>query len=419
MNRRTFLQCSALGLAAAGLPRRARAASGSDLRFLFVFNRGGWDPTRVFASEFSNRNVDMESDAERVSAGGISYVGHADRPSVDAFFAAWGSRSVVLNGVQVRSINHEVCTSLALTGATSGQTPDWPAILGAAASDRFALPHLVLGGASFSGELGAAVARSGQAGQLEALLSGAVVEWSDLATSAPSPAVEGIVDRYLLRRASARAQGARGAADAAMARAFQEASDKAWALKDYRNVMDFTGGSALEDQAAVAVEALSEGLCRCVTLGYPEDSAGLGWDTHADNDADQSPLWEGLFQGLNRLFALLEATPGPDGQALVDQTVVVVLSEMGRTPQLNATNGKDHWPYTSMLLTGPGLDGGRVVGGFDDNYAGSPVDLASGEVVESGVLLTAEAVGATLLALGDVDPAEWVQGADALTGILA
>lgn len=421
MNRRRFLQSTALGASIAGLslPRLAAALSGSDLRFVFLFNRGGWDPTRVFATTFGNRNVDMESDAERGSAGGIDYIAHDERPSVDAFFQSWADRCVVLNGVQVRSINHDVCTSIALTGSTSGEGPDWPAILGTSADSAYALPHLVLGGVSYPGELGAAVARTGAAGQLEALLSGAIVGWSDLPTDQPSPAVEGILDRYLLRRAGARANAAKGAADQAMAKRYLEASDKALALKDYRNVMDFTGGSALTDQAGVAVEALSQGLCRAVTLGYAGSAGGLGWDTHANNDTTQSELFEGLFQGLVRLMALLEATPSPDGAALSESTVLMVFSEMGRTPQLNATNGKDHWPYTSVLLAGPGLDGGRVVGDLDDNYAGVPVDYASGEADDDGALLSVEAVGATLLQLGGVDPADWLNDTSPITGILA
>ena len=111
--RRTFLGAS-LGSGAAlasglSLPRRAHAASAADLKFVFVFNSGGWDPTRVFAPEFGNRNVDMEPGAERGTAGGLAFVDHPDRPSVRAFFEAHHDLLVV-NGVQVRSIAHEICT---------------------------------------------------------------------------------------------------------------------------------------------------------------------------------------------------------------------------------------------------------------------------------------------------------------------
>ena len=153
MHRRNFLK-SCLGSAAllsAGLPiRTVRAADGSTRKFLFVFNNGGWDPTRVFATEFSNGNVDMEGAAGESSAGGISWVSHIDRPSVDTFFDTWHEQMLVLNGVMVRSIAHEICTMIAMTGSTSGFAPDWPALIAANGPD-FTLPHLVLGGPSFPG----------------------------------------------------------------------------------------------------------------------------------------------------------------------------------------------------------------------------------------------------------------------------
>ena len=52
---------------------------------------------------------------------------------------------------------------------------------------------------------------------------------------------------------------------------------------------------------------------------------------------------------------------------------------------------------------GAGVAGGRVVGAYDDTLLGRRVDLASGEVTDSGTLLGSEHIGATILALADVD----------------
>ena len=422
MNRRTFLHTAAAATGALALPRRAaRAAtvSAADLKFLFVFNRGGWDPTRVFANSFRNGNVDMESDAEETTTGGITFVDHPDRPNVSAFFSAHHDRTLVLNGVQVRSIAHEICTMIAMTGTSSGLQPDWPAILATAQSDRYTLPHLVLGGPSFAGDLGVSVARAGYSGQLDGLLSGDILDWSDSPVSGLSAPATSLVDRYVQRRADARAATAVAAQNAALSAEIAEAVAGARALKDMRYVMDFSAGSQVGDQGVVAVDALSLGLSRCVTLGFPGDFAGLGWDTHADNDATQSTLFDALFAGLAQLMALLSATPGDAAERLADETVLVVLSEMGRTPQKNGLDGKDHWPYTSVMIVGPGVEGDRVVGGFDDSFYGYPVDPGSGEVDEGGQVLSAEAVGATLLTLADVDPGPYVSGVEALTGVLS
>src|SRR5687768_15850315 len=88
----------ATGLAALGLPLSARALPGGSRKFVFVFNPGGWDPTRVFVDGF-DLPIDMEFDADRATAGGISYVDHGSRPSVRAFFEAHHARTLVLNGI--------------------------------------------------------------------------------------------------------------------------------------------------------------------------------------------------------------------------------------------------------------------------------------------------------------------------------
>lgn len=412
LTRRQLLAGTAIG--AMGLPRVARAASASDTCFIFVFAQGGWDPTRVLANTFSNRNVSMEAEASRATAGGISYVSHPMRPSVDRFFEANHQRSVVLNGMMVRSIAHEICTMIAMTGTTSGVTPDWPAIIAARDAERYVLPHVVLGGPSFPGDLGAYVSRTGSNGQLEALISGRALAWSDVATGGPSHPAEALLDRYLSRRAAARATWGQGR-DAALTADFSNAVAHLRQLKDLRYIMDFTGGADLASQAEVACDALELGITRCVTLA---GEAGFTWDTHSNNDTDQSPLWEDLFSGLGQLLTRLDNTAGPAGGTLAEQTVVVVLSEMGRTPMLNSFNGKDHWPYTSALLIGAGLTGDRVVGDFDSNYYGKNIDPASGELSESGEVLSAESLGATLLAMADIDPAEYVSGVSPIDGIL-
>ncbi len=418
LSRRSVLGTGAAALAGIGLPlRSARAATASDTKFVFVFAPGGWDPTRVFAAEFDNAAVAMEPGAARGTAGNIAFVDHSDRPSVRAFLEAWHSSTVVLNGVMVRSIAHEICTMIAMTGTTSGLTPDWPAILAGHDRDRYTLPHLVLGGPSFPGDLGVAVARTGSNGQLEALLSGRSRTLVDIPTGGPNAPAESLLDRYLARRARARSASSRGAIDAALASQFAIAVEHAAELKDLQWTMDFTGGADLADQAQVAVDALALGVSRCVTLS--SGGGAGGWDTHTDNDNLQSPLWETLFSGLGQLLAGLAAAPGETEATLADETVVVVLSEMGRTPALNAFNGKDHWPYTSAMLIGPRLLGDRVIGGFDSSYYGRLIDPVSAERDDDGQILSAESLGATLLALADIDPAAYVDGVDPIMGILA
>ncbi|HMV70369.1 MAG TPA: DUF1501 domain-containing protein, partial [Myxococcota bacterium] len=158
----------------------------------------------------------------------------------------------------------------------------------------------------------------------------------------------------------------------------------------------------INEQVDTAVDLLNADIARCVCV-----SAGT-FDTHGD-DAEQGPMIDGLFQALVRLLDRLSATPGRAAPTLRDETVVVVLSEMGRTPYLNSSGGRDHWPYTAAMLIGPGVRGGRRLGGLDDFQSGRPMDLASGEVTDRGVVVTPRHLGATLLTLGGLDPAPWVE----------
>lgn len=414
-SRRGVLLGAGAALGVLGLGRVAVGAAGDGPSFLFVFVPGGWDPTRVFALAFDHPSVDVEPDAAPARAGSLSYVAHASRPSVDAFFGRNHARTLVINGLLVPSVQHEVCTRLVLTGSAADGQPDWASRIAVASTTGHALPHLVCGGPSFPGPHAAAVARTGSAGQLDALLTGDVIDRGTLPLDRLSPPAEALVDRYLARRAAARAlvEGP----DAAITGAFAAALDKAQGLKELRHTTDFSGGAGLVDQAAVAVDALSRGISRCVTIAA-DGGGGLGWDTHDDNDARQAALFEQLFADLGTIVQLLERTPGARAARLADEVVLVVLSEMGRTPLLNGAGGKDHWPYTSAMLVGPGLTGSRVVGGYDAGWFGARLDPATATLTDQGVRLGARSLGATLLQLAGIDPADALPGAPVLADVL-
>jgi hypothetical protein len=89
--------------------------------------------------------------------------------------------------------------------------------------------------------------------------------------------------------------------------------------------------------------------------------AGPGWDTHGRNFA---LLREDNLPALDRAYpALMEDL---DGRGLLDETLVVVMSEMGRTPQINKDAGRDHWTACySVLFAGAGIRGGTVYGASD------------------------------------------------------
>ncbi len=122
---------------------------------------------------------------------------------------------------------------------------------------------------------------------------------------------------------------------------------------------------------------------RLVEAGVPLVTVyGFGnrdWDTHKDNfpllkDTLLPPTDHGL-------GALLEDL---SERGMLDETLVVWMSEMGRTPSINKGGGRDHWSFCySILLAGGGIRGGQVYGSSDRRAAYpstnivSPADVAA------------------------------------------
>jgi hypothetical protein len=92
-----------------------------------------------------------------------------------------------------------------------------------------------------------------------------------------------------------------------------------------------------------------------VTLGDANGTAG--WDTHQQNfDIVQrlsqvlDPAWATLMEDLR-------------SRGLLDTTLIVWMGEFGRTPQINQSAGRDHYPNAwSTVLAGGGIRGGQVIG---------------------------------------------------------
>jgi uncharacterized protein (DUF1501 family) len=69
-----------------------------------------------------------------------------------------------------------------------------------------------------------------------------------------------------------------------------------------------------------------------------------------------------------------------DESGLLDETLVLVMSDFGRTPKINANAGRDHWTFCySMLFAGAGIKGGTIYGASDAQAAypaANPVSTA-------------------------------------------
>jgi hypothetical protein len=85
-----------------------------------------------------------------------------------------------------------------------------------------------------------------------------------------------------------------------------------------------------------------------------------GWDTHGNELPTLKKLIPPVDQGTAALLADLGA------RGLLSKTLVIWMGEFGRTPRINLTAGRDHYPQAfNVALAGPGVRGGQVVGATD------------------------------------------------------
>ena len=108
---------------------------------------------------------------------------------------------------------------------------------------------------------------------------------------------------------------------------------------------------------------------RLVEAGVPMvtvySASNRDWDTHDWNfKALKNTLLPETDRGLSALLSDL------DSRGLLDETLVVWMGDMGRTPRINASAGRDHWSFCySVVMAGGGIRGGQAFGSSDRSAA--------------------------------------------------
>ncbi|QDT69349.1 Sulfatase [Planctomycetes bacterium MalM25] len=177
--------------------------------------------------------------------------------------------------------------------------------------------------------------------------------------------------------------------------------------KEPGKVRDRYGRNAAGQRLLLARRLVESGA-RFVTLTYG------GWDHHQQITQNMRRLVPALDQGFSTLINDL------DERGLLDDTLVMVSSEFGRTPKINADAGRDHWSKVfSVALAGGGIKRGAVVGSSDATANEpaetpiSPEDLAATVFHQLGIAPEKE-----LMAPGD-RPIEIVKGGRVREELLA
>jgi hypothetical protein len=136
-------------------------------------------------------------------------------------------------------------------------------------------------------------------------------------------------------------------------------------------------GRHLFGQSTLMARRLIEAGTRFATVHY-DCVDGYSWDSHRSSSSLKTHLLRTLDQALSALLTDL------DDRGMLDETLVVCLGEMGRTPKANKNWGRDHWSTVfPAVIAGAGIRRGALYGetdkdgGYATTQPVSPDDLAA------------------------------------------
>lgn len=391
MERRDFIKIAALaGLGVASTSATAGPRLGGRRRqaaepyagpfFVMVNAGGGWDPTHLCdpkgaasAEEVAPINNYLEADIEQ--AGNIRYApvgGNA------AFFQAHYERLLVINGIDMQTNGHDSGSRNAWSGRLTEGHPSFAAYVAAASAPELPMSFLSFGGYDFTAG-SVARTRSGNIGALSRLAYPGRQDPEDEMSTYHSTRAQELIKQAQGAREQdllARQQLPRIKQSMNVLFTARTGANELQRLQEFLPDELDNSGNQLIRQAQVGLAAYRAGISvsTCLNVG--------GFDTHGNHDATHIPRLQGLLEGVDFLLAEAERQG-------VENMVVVVGSDFGRTPGYNDQQGKDHWAVGSMMLTGPGIPGNRVIGGSTDGHKALNVDPGSLEVVgeDSGVAI--------------------------------
>jgi uncharacterized protein (DUF1501 family) len=416
--------------ALAGAPRRAAAQPGArDLHFVFAYFSGGWDillgldprdpavftdeaaPSTLIEPAYGRLVGRPDANVVRDARTGLTfgpYIGELARHA---------DRLAVVRGMSMETLTHETGRRRFITGKPpSGLLARGSSIathLAAELGREAPVPNLTVQVETYNVDE-PSFASGLSANGVPDLLRAFRPAYPALAPSSRH-AVDALLADAAACRSSQRSPTWR-AAEAARLKAAEMTTRDLAGLFDFtvdspemealRDRYGFAGTSAgvrtAEAQAAMAAQAITGGVARCVSF-----TAASGLDTHfREWTTDQGPRQERGFNAVARLADdLARREYGETGRSWLEHTVILGFSEFSRTPLINARDGRDHSLTNACFVLGGEIKGGQVIGASSDvGMAPRPVDLATGRPAPGGEVVRPEHVLSVLLELAGVEP---------------
>jgi hypothetical protein len=334
--------------------------------YYVVFNAsGGWDTTYLMDPKGTNGINRLYKDGDILTHGNHKFAPTAGKFQVgmsnEDFFAEFGSQLLVLNGLDYSVNNHSPGARYMATGKLDSLAyPTFAALVAACKGPTCPLAFLTFGNYSNTGNL-VAMSRIAYLPALSKVANADSIEGNlkkpyeddfvvDRIQRALKEQIDHRVPEVLLPRVE-RAQS--------MLYAAQINSQSLARITPF--IPSSIPKERLSQQAEIALAAFKAGVCVSANISIGQ------FDSHNNNDVDQMKLIPEFLAGIAYLVRRAAELK------IRDKLVIVVQSEMGRTPSYNNGNGKDHWSIGSAMFMGQGIRGNRVIGATDEKQFSVPV----------------------------------------------
>ena len=345
--------------------------------YIVINASGGWDTTYMMDPKGVNEINRLYQQDDILTQGNIRYAPNAKHTTAgmsnEDFFGKYANELLVFNGLDYSVNNHSPCSRYMATGKLDSlEYPTFAALVAACKGSETPLAFLTFGQYSATGNL-VPLSRVPYLSSLKRLANADGVDGSQR-TFYSDDFVRDRIDAALIEQRAAQVNSPRLPRQQRAENMLYAAQFNSKALNRITPYIPKTQSKGrLPSQVDIALASFKAGVCVSANLSIGQ------FDSHANNDVDQMKLIPEFLAGIDYL-----ATKA-DELHLRDKLVIVIQSEMGRTPTYNKGNGKDHWSVGSVMFMGAGIRGNRVIGETDDKQFLVPIN--------PGTLATDESLG--------------------------
>ena len=397
--RRNFLKwCAAAGLSLAVPSRQDWSLFAEERKELPAYDgpyyvvcnaSGGWDTTYLMDPKGVGGINRLYGQEDILTDGAINFAPTAKHISEglsnEGFFARYARELLVLNGLDYSVNNHSPCSRYMATGHLDSLAYPTFAALIAACRDRDApLSFLTFGNYSGTGNL-VPMARVPYIPSLK-LLANADAIHGIVQHQYHDAFVSDHIERALAEQQQRRKSSVRLPRQTRAENMLYAAQWNSQALSRITpHIPKDIPKDPLSQQAEIALASFKAGVCVSANLTIGQ------FDSHQKNDQDQMKLIPKFLASIDYLLRRSEDLK------IREKLVLIIQSEMGRTPTYNKGDGKDHWSIGSIMFLGPGIRGNRVIGATDEKQFAVPLNPKTLRTVsEKGIRVRPEHIHTAL-----------------------